>query len=74
VTTEPVSTEYGMSHVSPLLRDMGILGRSEVEGRNLRSREAAKQCSPRRKPWVSRVEDGISPEGAKEKPRKHIQA
>ena len=31
------------------------------------SREAAQECSPRRKPWVHKIENEISPEGAKEK-------
>ena len=30
------------------------------------SREAAKECSPRRKPWVDSGMNGTSPEGAKE--------
>ena len=31
------------------------------------SREAAKECSPRRKPWVKEEMRGSSPEGAKKK-------
>ena len=31
------------------------------------SREAAQECSPRRKPWVTESNEEISPEGAKQK-------
>jgi hypothetical protein len=32
------------------------------------SREAAKECSPRRKPWVTRRKFGKAPKGAEEDP------
>src|ERR1051326_6133061 len=34
--------------------------------RTISSREAATECSPRRKPWVGRTKYECSPEGAKE--------
>ena len=44
----------------------GVIG-AERRTRPAPSREAAKECSPRRKPWVASGRKSASPEGAKEK-------